>query len=128
MNRIHNKHNITNICYHIIWIPKYRKHLLTAHIKEELKVILIQKCAELNIELVEYEIMPDHIHLFIRSNAILNISYIIKILKGSSSFILRSKFTYLKRYKSLWTRSYFVETIGAINANTIIKYIKNQTK
>ena len=71
--------------------------------------------------------MPDHIHLFISANTILSISYIIKMLKGYSSFLLRIKFPFLKKYKTLWTSSYFIETIGATNANNIIKYIQNQT-
>ena len=63
--------------------------------------------------------MNDHIHLFIKSNPTLSISFIINQLKGYSSFKLRSEFSFLKKYKSLWTNSYFCETIGYISEETI---------
>lgn len=71
--------------------------------------------------------MPDYIHLFIRSNSLISIADIVKRMKGCSSYILRKKFSKLKKYKSLWTPSYHCETIGLISENTIKKYIEMQT-
>lgn len=70
--------------------------------------------------------MPDHIHLFIKSKPDITISYIVKHLKGYSSYMLRKQFPSLTKYKSLWTNSYFVETIGLISEKTIRKYIEMQ--
>ena len=124
--RYFNNHNVSNISYHIIWIPKYRKHILVSEIKNEL--INIFKIVEnkINIKIETYEIMSDHIHLFVKGNQNITISNIVKYLKGYSSFELRKKFSYLKKYKSLWTHSYFCETIGHISENTVKKYIENQ--
>ena len=124
--RYFNNHNVYNISYHIVWIPKYRKHILVGEIKNEL--INIFKIVEnkINIKIETYEIMSDHIHLFVKGNQNITISNIVKYLKGYSSFELRKKFSYLKKYKSLWTHSYFCETIGHISENTIKKYIENQ--
>ena len=47
-------------------------------------------------------------------------------VKGYLLYVLRNKFKYLKRYKSLWTHSYYCETIGHISENTVKKYIENQ--
>ncbi|MBC7570362.1 MAG: transposase, partial [Spirosoma sp.] len=48
---------------------------------------------------------------------------------GRSSFVLRNEFPDLKtRLPSLWTRSYYVESIGSISAEAIIQYIDNQKK
>ena len=55
-------HNVRNISYHIIWIPEYRRRILVGEVKNEL--IEIFKIVEIKIE--TSEIMPDHIHLFIR--------------------------------------------------------------
>lgn len=72
--------------------------------------------------------MNDHIHLFIKSNPNLSVSYIVNQLKGYTSFKLRNEFPSLKWYKSLWTQSYFCETFGFISVKTIRKYIRNQMK
>lgn len=127
-NRIRKNHLVYNISYHIIWIPKYRKAILNGIIKDRLIFYLFEKALSIQISIIEYEIMNDHVHLFIKSNPSLSISYIVNQLKGYSSFKLRNEFPILKRYKSLWTRSYFCETIGLISEKTIRKYIRMQTK
>lgn len=75
------------------------------------------------------EIMPDHIHIFIKATPSDSISHIVSQLKGYTSFILRSEFeTIRKRLPSLWTRSFYVETIGHISESVIKKYIDDQKK
>lgn len=90
-NRIFDKHRIFNISYHIVWIPKYRKHILKNEIRQELIKCLEEKANRLKISLEAYEIMSDHVHLFIKSNPNITISEIVKHLKGYSSYILRKK-------------------------------------
>lgn len=125
-NLLRMNKSVTNICYHIVWTTKYRKQLLTDNIQVYLKNILHDKCKELSINLKAIEIMPDHVHLFIQSTPLISVSFILKQLKGFSSHELRKSFIELRRYKHLWTNSYYCETIGHINQDTIIKYIKNQ--
>ena len=125
MKEYHN-HNVRNISYHIIWIPKYRRRILVGEVKNELIEIFKIVEIKLDIKIETSEIMPDHIHLFIKGKPDLCISTIIKYLKGYSSYVLRNKFKYLKRYKSLWTHSYYCETISHISENTVKKYIENQ--
>ena len=123
---IHSKHKVYNVCYHITWIPKYRKHVLVGDVKTYLQQILLYKAEQLSVSIEAIEIMPDHVHIFLRSNTYLSISIIVGQLKGYSSYMLRKKFRYLKTYKSLWTPSYFVETIGTISESTIKRYIELQ--
>lgn len=53
--------------------------------------------------------------------------YIVSQLKGFTSFTLRKEFPKLKsRIPTLWTRSYYCETIGHISEKTIKKYIDEQ--
>ena len=124
--RNYNNHNVSNISYHIVWIPKYRKHILVGEIKKELIKIFKIIEEKINIKIVVYEIMSDHIHLFVKGNQNTTISKIVKYLKGYSSYELRKKFIFLKKYKSLWTPSYFCETIGHISEDVVKKYIENQ--
>lgn len=71
--------------------------------------------------------MEDHVHLFIKSNPTLSISYIVQQLKGFSSYKIRKYLNYHKT-KAFWSPSYYCETIGHISENTIKKYIENQKK
>ena len=124
------KHNITsvvNIGYHIVWCPKYRRKVLTGKIEFRLKEILPQIAEDMECIIEKVEVMPDHIHIFLRGTPILPIHLIVKNLKGKSSRILRSEFPSLKsKLPNLWTRSYYCETIGCINEETVKKYIENQ--
>jgi len=115
-----------NVSYHIIWIPKYRRSVLVGDIETRLKEILIEKAAQLEIEIGAMECMPDHIHIFIKATPQMMISTIVKHLKGYSSYVLRKEFVELKQCKVLWAPSYFVETIGHISEKTVRKYIEDQ--
>ena len=72
------------------------------------------------------EVMPDHVHLFIIAKTTIPVPQLICRLKGYSSYFMRKEFAYLRRYPSLWTRSYFVETVGHISEKTVVHYIENQ--
>ena len=73
------------------------------------------------------EVMPDHVHIFIKTTPNDSPVFIVSQLKGYSSNILRKEFPVLKsRIPTLWTRSYFVESVGHISEETIKKYIENQ--
>ena len=115
-----------NISYHVVWIPKYRKRILIDSVETRLKEIITEKCNSLNLQLVAIECMPDHVHLFVKSNPNITVAYIVKMLKGYSSYILRKEFSHLNKRKSLWAPGYFCETIGNITEGTVIRYINNQ--
>jgi putative transposase len=119
---------IFNLAYHVIFCPKYRRKVLVNEVESRLKSLLQEKCTSLNLNLASIEIMPDHVHLFIKPNSPVDSPHnIVGQLKGYSSRILRTEFPHLKsKLPSLWTRSYFIESVGCISEDTIIKYIQNQ--
>lgn len=81
------------------------------------------------MEIERMEVMPDHIHLFIYTKPVDSPHWIVQQLKGYTSRLLREEFPELKsRIPSLWTRSYYVESIGHISEDTIKKYIEDQKK
>ncbi len=45
--------------YHVVWCPKYRRKVLTGAISDRLKELIIQKSAEIKVDIIEMEIMPD---------------------------------------------------------------------
>ena len=124
-----SRHCIYNVSYHIIWCPKYRRKVLVDGIDDRLKVVLKEKAEMLEVNIERMEVMPDHVHLFVKANPKLPIHFIVNQFKGYSSVILRNEFPKLKsRLPSLWTHSYYVETIGHISEETIKKYIEDQKK
>ena len=122
-----NRTSVFNVSYHVIFCPKYRRKVLVSGVDVRLKVILQEKAEKHGVFIEKLEVMPDHVHLFIKSNPKLSIHSIVSKLKGYSAFILRKEFPYLKsKLPCLWTRSYYVETIGSISEKTIKQYIENQ--
>ncbi len=81
-----------NINYHIIWIPKYRKQILTGKVKEVLKTIIEGQCKELSVNNLALEIMPDHLHLFVGAKPTHKPCEIVHKLKGNTSIQLRRLF------------------------------------
>lgn len=124
---VHNNKSVVNINYHIIWCPKYRRNVLIDGIDVRLKEILPGLAAELECFIESMEVMPDHVHIFIKATPLIPVHLIVKKLKARSSRILRHDFPQLKsRLNTLWTRSYYCESIGCISEETIRKYIENQ--
>lgn len=123
----HNNTSVVNINYHIIWCPKYRRSVLVDSVETRLKELLPTIVNESGCCIESMEVMPDHIHIFIKGNPTIPIHLIVKNLKGKSSRMLRDEFPQLRRrLPCLWTRSYYCETIGSINEEAIKKYIENQ--
>jgi len=131
MNERWKKSNtcVCNIGYHLIWCPKYRRSVLIDGVDIRLAALLKEKAADMNVTIVTMEIMPDHVHLFVKAEPTNPVHFIIGNFKGYSSRILRKEFPWLKsRLPSLWTRSYYAETVGHISENVVKKYIEEQKK
>ena len=118
---------VYNIGYHLIWCSKYRRKVLTGDAGTRLKELLAEKAGQIDIEIVQMEIMPDHVHLFVKATPVNSPHYIVQQLKGYTSRLLRQEFPSLKsRLPSLWTRSYYCESVGHISEETVLKYIEDQ--
>jgi putative transposase len=127
MNRFVRKKGVVyNISYHVIWTPKYRSHILKGNIKQIVINALLEKANEIKIKIEKYEVMEDHIHLFIKAKPTHKISEVVRFLKGYSSYKVREYYPKYRKYKSFWSSSYYCETIGHISERTIKKYIDDQ--
>lgn len=123
----HSNKATYNIGYHLIWCPKYRRKVLVGDIEARLKELLMEKSNEIGVTIETMEVMPDHVHLFVKSSPVLSPHYIVQQLKGFTSFQLRKEFSSLRsRLPTLWTRSYYCESVGHISEETVTKYIEEQ--
>jgi putative transposase len=123
-----SNHNVTYSCtYHVVWCPKYRRKVLVDGIDERLKQILLDVAKETACDLIELEVMPDHVQVLVGVDPHFGVHSLIKRMKGRSSRLLRQEFPKLKsRLPTLWTNSYFVATVGGAPLAVIKQYIENQ--
>jgi putative transposase len=125
----HSDTTVYNIGYHIIWCPKYRRRVLESPVSDRLEFLLREKANEIGVVIETIEIMPDHLHLFVKTKPTASPHWIVQQLKGYTSRILRQEFEILRtRLPSLWTRSYYVESCGQISEDVVKKYIEDQKR
>jgi putative transposase len=118
---------VYNLGYHLIWCPKYRRKVLVDRVEVRLRELLVEKASKISVTIETMEIMPDHVHLFIKTTPVNSPHYIVQQLKGYTSRVLRQEFAGLRsRLPTLWTRSYYLESVGHISAATVKEYIDNQ--
>ena len=128
--------SVYTLKYHLIWCTKYRNKVLKGQVEQDLKDILNQIAYENGYTIAHMEVgLDDHIHLLISAPPKISVSAIVKQLKGTSSLRLFVQHPHLaERYwkskgkRSLWSPSYYVESIGAVNEQAVAKYIDDQRK
>lgn len=124
-------HRIFSCQYHVIFCPKYRRRVLVDGVDERLKEVLMDTAdmSEGRFDILEMEVMPDHVHLLIDCDPDYGIGNCIKHLKSRSAHVLLSEMPALrKKLPCLWTRSYFVSSVGAVSLDVVKQYIENQKK
>lgn len=124
---VNSRTAVYNLAYHIIWCPKYRRKVLVNEVEVELKRLLFAKADELGCKIESLEVMPDYVHLFIKTPPTIGVHFLVQQLKGVTARELRRQFKFLKtRLPNMWTRSYYVESVGHISEETIKRYIEEQ--
>ncbi|MCI0184537.1 hypothetical protein MM817_02834 [Acidibacillus sp. S0AB] len=101
--------------------------MLAEPIDERLKALLWEKSTDIQAEIVDMDIMSDHVHLLIKCDSQYGIHKVIKQLMEYTSKVLRDEFKSIKsRLPSLWTNAYFVATVDTVQLDVIKKYIEEQ--
>lgn len=122
-------HCIYDIKYHIVWITKYRKAILTGKIAERTRELIRGVCKENDVEILAGHVSKDHIHLLVSVPPSLSGSKLVQYLKGYSSRKLQLEYKELNKQfwgKHLWARGYFIASSGNITDEVIADYIRNQ--
>lgn len=122
-----NKNIVYSCKYHVVWCPKYRRKVLVGAIGERLKELTVKACDEIQADIIEMEVMPDHVHILLEIDPQFGIHRAVKHIKGTTSFQLRKEFKELTtKLPTLWTNSYFVSTVGGAPLEIIKQYIQEQ--
>ncbi|MEV4469574.1 IS200/IS605 family transposase [Nonomuraea sp. NPDC049504] len=113
--------------YHVVWCPGYRRPVLGGRVKDRLEERIHAKADEHDGEIVALEVLSDHVHLFVKPHPKHSPSYVAGQFKGCTSHHLRADFPHLRsQLPTLWSRSSFVATPGAVSAQTVQRHIETQ--
>ena len=121
-------HSKWNCKYHVVFAPKYRRMVIYNQIKKDIGKILRKLCEQKEIEIIEAELCPDHIHMLIAIPPKYSVAQIMGYLKGKSSLMIFDRHANMKyKYgnRHFWCRGYYVDTVGK-NTKRIAEYIRNQ--
>jgi len=115
--------------YHLVWCPKYRRKVLVDTVADDLRSLLYQKAEQLKVPVEALEIMPDQVHLFISAPPTEAPHRLANQFKGYTSRVLRGKYPELRsRLPSMWSRSYYIGSIGQVSEKTVKAYIEAQRR
>ncbi len=128
MRNRHGSHTVTRLTVHLVWITKYRYHVLKGEIQKRCRELLIQVCDSEDVRILKGVVSKDHVHMHIEYPSIKSISDLVKGLKGRSSRLLQKEFPELgKRYwgKHMWGIGYGAWSAGNITDDLIQEYLEH---
>lgn len=131
-NHIYKSHNKSLLLYHLVFVIKYRKKIITNDVEEYIKEICKNIENGYEIKFIEIGFDQDHIHFLLQSVPNLSITKIVTTIK---SIIARELFKYKKEIKKIlyngnfWTSGYYVilnhpSTFTYLILNTSFKFLK----
>lgn len=122
-------HTKSDLKVHVVWVPKYRKAVLTGEVAVRVRDVIRQIAMEHEIEIISGKVARDHIHVFVSYRANQSVSEIVQGLKGISSRVLLQEFPYLRKKlwgRHLWARGYLAVSSGNITDEMVKEYIDAQ--
>jgi putative transposase len=120
-------HSIHDIQYHLVWVTKYRYHVLTGEVARRARELIRQTCLSLDVRIRKGHVSKDHVHILASCPPTLSPAKLMKQVKGRSSRKLQQEFEHLrKRYwgRHFWARGYFCATVGRVTEEQIQDYIE----
>ena len=125
------KHAVYDLKYHLVWIPKYRRDVLSGEVSRYLKEVFQQISEEYEFRIDTMEVMEEHVHIFVEVPPRYSPAQAVQILKSVSAREVFKKFPKLRKQLwagELWSDGYFVRSVGdKVTADIIRKYIEYQT-
>ena len=122
-------HVVYQCSYHIVWCPKYRFKIMKGQVGKYLEQRIESLCEWKQVEILELNVMEDHVHMVVTIPPKISISVLMGILKGKTAISLFKNYPALKKKpywgNHFWSRGYCVSTVG-LNEEKIRRYVKYQ--
>ncbi|MGYP001437026382 len=121
-------HSVSRVSAHIVWVTKYRYHVLTGDVQVRCRDLVVQICNTENVQILKGVVSKDHVHIHVEYPPSLSISVLVKKLKGRTSRILQQEFPALgKKYwgRHFWAVGYGVWSTGNITEEMVQEYLEH---
>jgi len=122
-------HSVYSLYYHLIFVVKYRRKVITPEIDDFLKQKIREISDTFDVEILAIETDKDHVHILFKATPKLDMPRYINALKTITSREIRRKFPEVKEklWKDVfWSPSYFLATSGQVTLDVLKKYVESQ--
>ena len=123
-----SSHTVSRLSAHIVWVTKYRYHVLKGDVQQRCRDLLIQICNSENVHVLKGVVSNDHVHIHVEYPPSLSMSNLVKRMKGRTSRLLQEEFPELgKRYwgRHFWAVGYGVWSTGNITEEMVQEYLEH---
>ena len=121
-------HSVSKLSVHLVWVTKYRYHVLQGDIQQRTRDLIIQICNGENVQILKGVVSKDHVHIHIEYPPSLSVSNLVKRLKGRTSRILQNEFPGLKQKywgRHFWAVGYGAWSTGQITDEMVQEYLEH---
>jgi putative transposase len=124
------RHNKSLLLYHLVFLLKYRKAVITKEIGAGLKDICLEISERYELHFIEIGYESNHVHFLVQSIPNYSVSKMIRMLKSITAKQLFQRFPEIKAKLwggKFWTSGFYVNTVGQYSNEEVIReYVKNQ--
>ena len=118
--------------YHIVLTTRYRRKIFVKGVKSWLKIKLLElRKFYPDIEYMEINIQPEHVHLVMCIPPKYSVGSVIRIIKTNTAKTMRERFDFLRYvfygHGGIWSVGYFASTIG-LDEDKIMAYVRYQER
>ena len=121
-------HSVSRLTVHIVWVTKYRYHVLVGDVKIRCRELIMQICDAEDVVILKGVVSKDHVHMHLEYPPSLSVSDLMKRLKGRTSRLLQQEFPALeKRFwgKHFWAVGYGAWSTGSITDKLVDEYLEH---
>ena len=121
-------HSVSKLSVHLVWVTKYRYHVLQGDIQQRTRDLIIQICNIENVQILKGVVSKDHVHIHVEYPPSLSVSTLVKKLKGRTSRILQVEFPALKKKywgQHFWGVGYGAWSTGQITDEMVQEYLEH---
>ena len=125
------RHCVFALHVHLIFVTKYRRKVFDADALDRLKAHFARVCGDFEARLVGMNGETDHVHLLVEYPPKVDVSSLVRSLKGVSSRMLRQERSDLAAHywkEMLWSPSYFAASCGGAPLSIIKQYVEDQQR
>lgn len=114
---------VYDIGYHVYWFTKYNRPLLSEEMEKEISDIIDTIAKENGADIYTHRLTSNFVELSIYNlHPKISIHKIIQRIKDRSASLLKKKYKELNsRTSSIWTKSYYCETLGTFTKKITLK-------